>query len=400
MIRFSAVCLLLVAALRIAVTAAGEEPKAPDLTPVVEGNNAFAFDLYAKLRAEKGNLFFSPYSISAALAMTYAGASGKTADEIAEVLHFTLPQEQLHPAFASLAAKLRGDTKKEGCQFRIANRLWGQTGYTFLPKFLQITRDDYGAELAQLNFRRMEEARQTINTWVEDQTEKKIKDLIGEGILNRATRLVLTDAIYFMGNWDNPFESDKTHDASFHITADKQITAPMMHQSSLFPYGMVDGTQILELPYVGKHLSMVVLLPKELDGLANLEKQVSAETLRTWTSGLREQEVKVYLPKFKVVSDFRLDAVLQSMGMPLAFSPHGDLSGMDGKHDLYLRAVVHKTLIDVNEVGTEAAAGTGGEVGALFEPPIFHADHPFLFLIRDNRIGTILFLGRVMNPKE
>ena len=399
MFRFPVVCLLLVAALNIAISATGDEPKAPDFAPVVQGNNAFAVALYAKLRTEKGNLFFSPYSISTALAMTYAGAEGKTATEMAAVLRLTLPQDQLPPAFAALAAKLHGDTKTQGYQLRIANRLWGQTGYSFLPTFLQITRDDFGTELGQVDFGRTENARQTINTWVEEKTEKKIEALIGEGVLDAATRLVLTNAIYFKGNWDKPFDGKATAYGIFRATTKARFKVPMMFQSGNFPFRIVDRIQVLELPYVKKDLSMVVILPKEVNGLADLEKQLTAETLGTWTSDLREHGLKVYLPRFMMNSDFRLDQVLCSMGMPLVFSSDADLSGMTGNRDLFLSAVVHKAFIEVNEEGTEAAAATGGG-GSWGLPPVFRVDHPFLFLIRDNRTGSILFLGRVVNPNE
>ena len=373
----------------------GVTSKSPD-------NNAFALALYAKLRAEdQGNLFLSPYSISTALAMTYAGAKGKTAAEMAEVLHFTVPQEQLHPGFAALTAKLHGDIKKEGYQLRIANRLWGQAGYHFLPTFLQVTRDHYGAELAQVDFAQdTEAARHTINAWVEEKTEEKIKDLLAQGVLDSGTTLVLTNAIYFKGDWQRKFEAKATKDAPFLLTPQKKVTVPMMRQRGKFAYGVVGNVQVLELPYVGKDLSMFVLLPKEVDGLADLEKSLSEETLNTWTSGLREQTVEVLLPKFKMTSGFRLEKVLGAMGMPLAFSDKADFSGMTGQRGLFISAVIHKAFIDVNEEGTEAAAATAVVMRAPAPPnPIFRADHAFLFLIRDNRTGSILFLGRMMNPK-
>ncbi|MGD0518998.1 MAG: serpin family protein [Thermoguttaceae bacterium] len=383
--------------------AAEAKPDAQALA-VVQGNNALAFDLYAKLRTEnEGNLFLSPYSISTALAMTYAGAKGKTAAEMAEVLRFTVPQEQLHPAFAALAAKLHGDVKKEGYQLRIANRLWGQVGYHFLPKFLQATRDYYGAELAQVDFAQdTEAARHTINTWVAENTEEKIKDLIAKGVLNPLTRLVLTNAIYFKGDWQSKFEAKATKDAPFLLTPQEKVNVPMMHQMGMFHYGVVDEVQVLELPYVGKDLSMFVLLPKEVDGLADLEKNLSAKNLSIWISGLREQEVTVLLPRFKMISGFRLEQVLGSMGMPQAFSGEADFAGMTGKRELSISAVIHKAFIDVNEEGTEAAAATAVVMARPSPPkqnPTFRADHPFLFLIRDNRSGSILFLGRMANPK-
>jgi serpin B len=372
---------------------------------VVQGNNAFALDLYAKLRTEsKGNVFLSPYSISTALAMTYAGAKGKTAAEMAEVLHFTVPQEQLHPAFAALGTELHGDVKKEGFELRIANRLWGQTGYQFLPAFLQVTRDDYGAELGQLDFAaNAETARHTINTWVEEKTERKIKDLIPSGMLNATTRLVLTNAIYFNGDWQQKFQPQATHDAPFQLTPEEKVTVPMMRQEKMFAYGVVGDVQILQLPYVGRRLAMFVLLPKAVDGLSDLEKRLSVETLKTWISGAKMKMVDVSLPKFKMTSGFRLEKVLASMGMAQAFSGDADFSGMTGKRELFLSAVIHKAFVDVKERGTEAAAATAGGMAMAMAPgqtATFRADHPFLLLIRDNRTGSILFLGRMVNPKE
>jgi serine protease inhibitor len=372
---------------------------------VVQGNNAFGLALYAKLRTEgKGNIFLSPYSISTALAMTYAGAKGKTAAEMKGVLHFTVPEEQLHPAFAALTAKLHANTTKQGYQLRIANRLWGQSSFHFLPTFLQVTRDDYGAELARVDFTgNTEAARHAINSWIDEKTENKIKDLIAQGVLGRLTTLVLTNAIYFKGDWQRKFDAKARKDAPFSLTPEEKVTVPMMHQRGDFAYGVVGEVQVLELPYAGKDLSMFVLLPKRVDGLADLEQKLSPETLKAWTSGLREQKVEVYLPKFKMSASFRLDGVLSSMGMPLAFSDEADFSGMDGKRDLFISAVIHKAFVDVNEEGTEAAAATGvvmSRSAMVVQNPTFRADHPFLFLIRDNRTGSILFLGRMMNPTE
>ncbi len=377
-------------------------PEAADLSLVVKGNNEFALDLYAKLRSEEaGNLFFSPHSISTALAMTYAGARGDTEKEMGEVLHFTLPQAQLHAAFAALADKLLGD-KARGYQLRIANRLWGQTGYHFLPEFLGITRNQYGAELALVDYvAKTEEARKTINTWVVEQTEQKIKDLIQQGVLNKMTRLVLTNAIYFKGNWASQFDKETTADAPFRVTPEKSVAVPMMFQNGDFKHRATDGIQVLELPYEGEDLSMFVLLPDKIDGLPDLERSLTNKTLQKWISGLAKEEINVYLPRFKMISQFVLNNVLESMGMPLAFtSGRADFSGMNGKRDLFISAVIHKAFVEVNEEGTEAAAATV-VVEVPFERfiPTFRADHPFVFLIRDNRTGSILFMGRVMNPK-
>ena len=379
-----------------------------DVTAVVEGNNRFALDLYARLQADQpANLFFSPSSLSTALAMTYAGARGDTASQMAKVLHFTLPPEKLHPAFASLRMALVEDAAKRGYQLTVANRLWGQQGYHFLPGFLATTREDYGAELAEVDFAaQTEKARQQINAWVEEQTQAKIKDLIPPGALASLSRLVLTNAIYFKGDWSQPFKKAFTGEAPFHVTSRQTLDVPMMHQEDHFPFWAGEGLKILELPYGTGDLSMVVLLPDPIEGLAGLEARLTSDTLTRWRSGLRSEKVRVDLPRFKLTSQFELGGVLKAMGMPLAFTPdRADFSGMDGQRDLFVSAVIHQAYVDVNEEGTEAAAATGIVMRFLGvmtpkQPLVFRADHPFLFLIRDNRTGSLVFVGRLVNTES
>ena len=377
-----------------------------DVRAVVEGNNRFALDLYGRLRSGRpGNLFFSPGSLSTALAMTYAGARGQTAEQMAQVLHFRLPPEKLHPAFSDLRRAWDADGEEAGYQLSVANRLWGQEGFDFRPEFLATTRESYGAELAQVDFaRQAEPARQRINTWVEEQTQGKIRDLIPPGVLDAMTRLVLTNAIYFKGDWAEPFQKSATKDAPFHVTARQQADVPLMHRQDDFRYWAGDGVKVLELPYGKGDLAMLALLPDEIEGLAALEAGLTAENLSRWLSGLRKREVRVSLPRFTLTSQFQLADVLGAMGMTRAFTPgEADLSGMSSEEELFLSAVVHKAFVDVNEEGTEAAAATGVAVKAVAaipaEPVVFRADHPFVFLIRDNRTGSILFLGRLVNPR-
>ncbi len=377
--------------------------KDADKESVVEGNSEFALDLYAQLKGKDGNLFFSPYSISGALAMTYAGARGKTAEEMADVLHFTLGQEKLHPAFARLTGDLQ--TAGPGIELNIANALWGQRGYKFLETFLDLLKKSYGAGLHEVNFKgETEQARQTINKWVEDQTKNKIKNLIQRGVLDPDILLVLTNAIYFKGDWVKKFDKKLTKDAKFSVKADKTVKAPLMYAKNKFKYKEMESLQVLELPYSGKKMSMVVLLPRKVDGLAGLEAGLSAENLQKWTTGLREKKVKVYLPKFKMTCEFALAQTLSAMGMPTAFSQAAaDLSGIDGTDLLFISAVIHKAFVDVNEEGTEAAAATAVPAKAKGRPrpePVFRADHPFLFLIKDTRSGSILFMGRLVNPES
>lgn len=398
----------------------GAEPAVSSAKPakqiVVEGNNEFALQLYAQLRSRKGNLFFSPYSISTALAMTYAGARGQTEAQMAEVLHFptvagqtparpTLDSMQFHSAFGEIIESLNERGDKGGYELTVANALWGQKGYGFLDSFLEIIEANYGGSLNQVDFvRAAEAARKTINTWVAKKTNDKIKELIKPGVLSSLTRLVLTNAIYFKGNWARQFEKDKTQDEPFTLLSGQKIDVPMMNQKADLNYTETDDFQALELPYVDNELSMVILLPREFDGLKEFEQRLTQENLSQWLGKLHKREVIVSVPKFKMTSQFGLAGVLKSMGMTDAFSAgRADFSGMNGKKDLFISAVIHKAYVDVNEEGTEAAAATAVTVRVTSvrptQIPVFRADHPFLFLIRDNQSGNILFIGRLMNPR-
>jgi serpin B len=385
---------------------------------VAEANNEFALELYAKLRSGEGNLFFSSYSVSTALAMTYAGARGRTESQMAEVLHFAdilnpgaelsslpvLDRQRFAAAFGRIIKDLNERGEKGSYELSVANALWGQKGEGFLEKFLELIEANYGGQLNEVDFvRATEAARKTINTWVEKKTNEKIKDLIGKGVLNSMTRLVLTNAIYFKGNWAKQFEEDETRQQPFTLTDGGKVDVPMMNQTTEFGYMDTDGFQALELPYVDDELSMIILLPKDSDGLPEFEKTLTAENLLRWLARLRKRKVIVSVPKFKMTSQFSLASVLKSMGMQDAFSPGANFSGINGKRNLFISAVIHKAYVDVNEEGTEAAAATAvtmklTSIGPT-EVPVFRADHPFLFLIRDNHTGGILFIGRVMNPQ-
>jgi len=374
-----------------------------DVTTVTDGNSLFAVDLYRQLRAGEGNLFFSPYSISTALAMTYAGARGETARQMAGVLHFGLPDGRLHAAMRGLMGDVREAAEAEGCELSIANALWGQAGYDFRAGFMNTCRDDYGAGLHEVDFASAAEAaRQRINAWVARETRDKIKDLIAPGVLTALTRLVLTNAIYFKGDWQSPFKEAATRDESFWISATESVTAPLMHQAGDFGYAELEQCQVLELPYAGDDLSMVVVLPRTRDGLKGLEDALTQEALSGWLKALRRRKVAVTLPRFKLTCQFQLADVLQKMGMKDAFSmARADLSGMNGRRDLYISHVIHKAFVDVNEEGTEAAAATAVVIAlrsAPQRPAVFRADHPFVFVIRHKPSGSILFMGRVANP--
>jgi serpin B len=371
---------------------------------VADGCNRFAFDLYARLKGAEGNLFLSPYSISTALAMTSAGARGETADQMAKVLCLPESGDEVHAAYGALQGDLNAAGEKGTFELAVANRLWGQKGYGFLPDYLALVEKKYGAGLEQVDFAgATEAARQTINAWVEKQTRDKIKDLLKPGVLDAMTRLVLTNAIYFKGKWAEEFDKKATQEEDFFLTPEKKVAAPLMHQKAKFGYFEGDGLQALELPYQGGRLAMVVLLPKAKDGLAALEASLSADKVAGWLGQLRRREVQVTLPRFKTTAEFSLKDMLVAMGMADAFGGKADFSGMNGKKDLFISAVVHKAFVDVNEEGTEAAAATGVAVAAKSKPappPVFRADHPFLFLIRDQKTGAILFLGRILDPTK
>jgi serpin B len=377
---------------------------AGEVAPITAGNTAFALDLYGQLKTTEGNLFFSPYSISTCLAMTYAGAHGDTETQMSRTLHFDTNQTTFHTAFGVLQDQLNAIQQKKDIQLNVANGLWAQKGHPFLAPFLKIATKSYDAKLNQVDFRTgAEPARKDINDWVSDRTQGKITGLIGPGVLNGMTRLVLVNAIYFKGKWIHQFKKSRTLDAPFSVSSDKTTRVKMMNVSAGFKYAEKGDLQLLELPYMGNDVSMVVLLPKEKDGLPELENSVSQEQLQDWLAQGHNQEVNVFLPRFKLTQQFALSHTLAGMGMPDAFSARADFSGMDGGHDLYISAVIHKAFVEVNEEGTEAAAATAVTVRsmAMQRPrptPVFRADHPFLFLIRDTHSGSILFLGRVRNP--
>jgi serine protease inhibitor len=388
------------------VQAAETQPVAvADQTAVVEGDNAFAIALYGHLRGQNGNLFFSPESISTALAMVYAGARGDTAIEMAKTLHFTLPPERLHPAMGALLSNL--NATHESYQLSVANALWAQRGYTFLDDFLTLLKNDYGAGLMQVDFKNSTEAaRLTINQWVEQKTADKIKNLLQPGAVRSDTRLVLTNAIYFKGDWETQFDKAQTKVDDFHLSATQTTKAPLMHRQGSFNYFNAGTFQVLEIPYKSKELSMIIMLPNDSGGLSALEQSLTAANTQQWLRQLAPvSKVIVTMPKFKSTQEFQLSAVLAAMGMPQAFASSANFSGMTGKRDFAISAVIHKAYVDVNEEGTEAAAATAVTMRTLAmraeKPPvIFLADHPFVFLIRDNHSNGILFMGRMVNPAD
>ena len=378
-----------------------------DLAALVEGNNAFAFDLYQALKGPQGNLFYSPYSVSLALAMTYAGARDTTEKQMAAAMHYTLPQGRLHPAFNSLdhalAGRGQGAKGKDGKGFRlnIVNAIWGQKGYPFLATYLDLLAEDYGAGLRTLDFRAAPDAgRLTINDWVAGQTEQRIKDLIPPGAIDPLTRLVLTNAIYFNAAWANNFEKSATQPADFHLAGGSTVKAPMMHQTERLGYAAGDGYQVVTLPYDGRELEMVVLLP-DPGKFVGFENSLNAGKVDSVIKDITPKQVALSLPGFKYESEFSLGKILAGMGMPVAFSGQADFSGMTGNRELSISEVVHKAFVAVDESGTEAAAATAVIMRATAMPVMpleVKVDRPFIFLIRDIPTGSVIFVGRVMNP--
>ena len=377
-------------------------PENEDQAALVAGNTEFALDLYAQLRANDGNLILSPYSISTALGMTYAGARTETARQMADVLHFPSGQERLHPAFAALESCVNGASEGADCTLHVANALWGQQGCGFLDGFLALNQQHYGARFREVDFvQATEQARQTINGWVAEQTQNIIQELLLKGDLDPADVLVLTNAIYFKGTWARQFDPQDTKEAPFWIEIEENFVVPMMNQTGRFAFASHDEVDVLEMPYAGDRLSMVLLLPKKVDGLAVVEQSLTKKNLDRWLGGWRHDKLmRVSLPRFEL--SFRTDLVrtLQTLGMTDAFrAGKADFSGMTGRRDLFIGMVIHQAQVEVNEEGTEAAAATAVKMKRGPAPASFTADHPFLFLVRDKQTHSILFMGRVVNPK-
>ncbi len=418
---------------------------AKEIAAVAKSGNAFATDLYAKLAGkEKGNLFFSPASIHTALAMTYAGARGNTEKQMFTTLKFPIdkrwgsapvkgegmnmrttgravrtlvpwPQDRLHPAYGLLIKKLNAPRKVRGkpaYELVVANALWGQKGYPFKEVFTKTVKANYDAGLEEVDYVKATEAsRKKINAWVEKKTKQKIKNLIPRGVVNPATRLVLTNAIYFKSNWDEKFEKGATREGKFRFPARAgemamAVRVPFMHQQKRHGYMETDTFQAVDLMYRYGDLSMTIFLPRKFADLAAFEKTLTARNLTKWLGQFKRETVQLSLPKFKFTSQFGLAKTLKTMGMTDAFSPKtADFSGMTTADKLFISAVIHKAFVAVDEEGTEAAAATAVDIAMTAMPPrpkqpkVFKADHPFVFMIRHRATGSILFMGRVMNPK-
>jgi serpin B len=377
-----------------------------DVANLVDGNNAFALDLYKSLRAENGNLILSPYSISLALAMTYVGARGETESQMAQTLHFPA-QNQLHPAFNTLdqalgkvPASLNKDQKP--MQLNIANAIWSEQTYQFQQDFLDTIALNYGAGMHLADFiHQAEPSRKAINNWVSDQTKDKINDLLPEGTVGADTRMVLVNAIYFKADWLTQFDANSTRNAPFNLIDGTQVTVEMMYKGLQVPYLQGNGYQAVELLYAGDTAAMDIIVP-DAGNFEAFESSFNKETLDSILKGMQPNSVALGLPKFQFTKDFGLSDTLKNMGVTNAFNADlADFSGMTGKKDLYIGNVIHKAFVAVDEKGTEAAAATAVvmEVASAVRHDVsLQVDRPFIFMIRDKANGQILFMGRVMNP--
>ncbi len=384
-----------------------DKPDPQALKAFAQETNQFGFDLFQQLRRQEGNLFFSPYSIQSALAMTTTGARGDTAQQMTKVLHLSDDVARFTGMEQGLMASLLNQPK--GYDIRIANALWGQNKHPFIPEFISLVQRSFRAEGRTMDFtKEPDQCRLTINAWVETQTNDRIKDLLPSGSITPFTRLVLTNAIYFKGTWLTPFSKNLTKPLDFSLTADQKIKNDMMYRSGQMTYVENDDLQVVELPYEGGRLSMIVVLPKKKDGLGDVEATLTSEKLNSWITTMKAVKVNLTYPKLKTTYSASLSKTLPVMGMVNAFeSSKADFSGMDGTRELSISEVVHKAFCEINEEGTEAAAATAVVMRAASAVPIkepppveFKADHPYLYLIRDTQTGSLLFLGRVADPRN
>jgi len=372
---------------------------------VVRGNTEFALDLYRRLAAEDGNLAFAPYGVSSALAMVCAGARGETEAAMLNTLHLkAVGRLNTDAAFSSLNRSLPSSRNRNTCEVHLANAVWLEKRFQIVQEFTEVARLCYGAQAATLDFaREPAKSRNTINAWVAGKTQGRIPELLEPGILDGSTRIVLTNALYFKGAWASPFPQDQTRPAPFTILSGKKKPVQMMTQTGVFPYMEDDLLQAVALPYAGGGYAMVLLLPKAKKGFPRMEKSLDRDYLAITLKSLQPRPAELYIPRFRVTKAADLSNSLAYMGMNDAFTPAADFSGMTLSRDIFLSAVIHQTYVDVNEAGTEAASATAAVLNLKSLPEsgkkaVFRADHPFLFLIRDERTETILFLGRLSTP--
>lgn len=371
---------------------------------IVRGNNQFSFKLYLNIsKKERGNIFFSPFSISSAFAMVYEGADGRTAAEIGSVFHFQETSPKRWKDWELILNEINEKSKKY--ELFIANALWIQEGFKILPEYKGVIERYYKGNVSILDFAgKTENARLEINRWVEGKTNGKIKDLFYPGSLNQLTKLILTNVIYFKGKWLKQFDKNETRDEDFRVSKEKIVKVPMMRitgQNARFNYAEMGKLQIIEMDYKGNELSMIVLLPEK--DIEKIEESLTEENLRNWLKELKEENVDLFFPKFKLNKKYILNENINDMGAPSAFSPgEADFSKMDGTRELFIQIAVHQAFLEVNEEGTTAGGATGIGIGITAVPikKVFRADHPFIFLIKEKKSGSILFIGKVYDPTE
>lgn len=371
---------------------------------IVRGSNQFSLELYSNIsKKEKRNIFFSPLSISSAFIMVYEGADGKTAEEIRSVFHFQEASSKRWKNWELILNEINEKGKKY--ELFTANALWVQEGFKILPEYRRVIERYYKGNVSSLDFSgKAENARLEINRWVEEKTNKRIRDLFHPGSLNELTRLVLTNVIYFKGEWLKQFDKNETRDEDFRVSKEKIVKVPMMRitgQNARFNYAETEKLQIIEMDYKGNEFSMIVLLPNK--DIKEIEESLTEENLRNWLKELKEERVDIFFPKFRLNKKYILNENIKDMGAPSAFSPgEADLSRIDGTRELFIQIAVHQAFLEVNEEGTTAGGATGISIGITAVPikKVFRADHPFIFIIRDKESENILFIGKVYDPTE
>lgn len=403
-----ATILMLLAAALLAVGMNCLQAGAPssEARSLASRNRKFAIALYKEIGKIEGNVFFSPYGASTSLAMTYAGARGRTAEQMAAVLRFEGFEGDLHPVMREIEGRVAEVNDREFVELRVANSLWPRVGHPLLAEYLELISENYGADVTQLDFAGApDESRLLINKWVSDETKGRIKNLIPEGGIDFRTALILANAVYFKGEWKQKFRQADTEIMPFHVSPEDTVWVPMMSLEHEFRYGANRLAQVLSMPYAGHDVSMIALLPMDGVSLDELESSLTAESIGLWVMATEYIKVRVSMPRFRFESSYRLDRALADIGMKDAFDARrADFSGMDGRRpNLFISAVHHKGFIEVNEEGTEAAAATAVElktIGITPGPTVFHADRPFLFIIWESATSSILFMGRVADPSK
>jgi serpin B len=385
--------------------AQGGTAKMTDLSAVASSNKQFAFDLYRSINtSDQGkNIFVSPFSVSTALAMTFEGSRGNTRKQMATVLHLNLPDSDRQAGFSALLAAVNGGQGKS-YKLEVANALWGQKEYKFDASFTGAIGKFYGGGFYAVDFAGDTTGSvRRINTWVDEKTAGKIKDLVHPGDVNQLTRLILTNAIYFKGSWAAPFEKIATRTEPFHVSATETVQAPMMHRAGPFKYAKEDTLAAIELPYAGDEMSMIAILPG--GDIDKLGEGLTSDEIDRIRKEMRSEQVDVSLPRFKIEARSLLKDELAKLGMPDAFDKSvADFSGITGNRTLYLSSVIHQAMVEVNEEGSEAAAATGVTIRTMMARAparlVFRADRPFIFMIVHNPTGSILFMGRLSNPSN